>query len=73
MRALVGSLSAEDASHSKDDCQERGISVDYATVHRWAIEMVQYFMGASTPLTAVGEWTKPKQSGRPLEVTLSGR
>ena len=38
MRSLVRSLSAEFAPHRRDDCQERGVFVDHATVHRWALK-----------------------------------
>jgi len=38
MRSLVRGLSAEFAPHRRDDCQERGVFVDHATVHRWALK-----------------------------------
>ena len=37
---LVCSIPAEFAPHSSDDCQERGVFVDHATVHRWAVNIL---------------------------------
>ena len=40
VRALVCGLSVEPAPYRADDCQERGVFVDHATVHRWTIKML---------------------------------
>jgi putative transposase len=42
---------------------ERGVAVDHATVHRWAMKILpvfaKVFRAASAPWDAVGAWTRP--------------
>ena len=50
--------------HIEEMMQERGVFVDHATVHRWAIRVCcrywrPYSVVASTPWVEAGAWTKP--------------
>ena len=63
--------------HIEEMMRERGVFVDHATVHRWAIKMVPvlappYFVGASTPLASVGGWTRPTSKWPARGSTFTG-
>jgi transposase-like protein len=57
--------------------RERGVFVDHATVHRWAIKMVPVlaavFRRRKHPRwQELANGLNPYQSGQPIEVTLPG-
>jgi len=63
--------------HIEEMMRERGVFVDHATVHRWAIKMVPVlaavFRRRKHRWQELANGRNLHQSGRPLEVPLPGR
>ena len=63
--------------HIEEMMQERGVFVDHATVHRWAIKMVPVLAAVfrrrkHPPLARVGGWTKPTSKWPAIGSTFTG-
>lgn len=64
--------------HLEEIMAERGISVDYSTVHRWALKLLpalnRIFHRHKRPVGKSWRWTMPtSRSAWPVEVLVPGR